>query len=74
MVDYMNARGTCPECGEFAGWADGPPHFCDYKRDAIANFMLQHLGEQSEKLQHIRQEIDAKNWHTAYKLIKEPHW
>lgn len=28
MVDYMNARGTCKKCGEFMGWADGPPHVC----------------------------------------------
>jgi hypothetical protein len=28
VVDYMNARGTCPDCGEFRGWADGPPHVC----------------------------------------------
>lgn len=30
MVDYMNARGNCPECGEFLGWADNPDqrHVC----------------------------------------------
>lgn len=28
MVDYMNALGTCQHCGEFKGWADGPPHVC----------------------------------------------
>lgn len=28
MVDYMNARGMCDKCGEFKGWADGPPHVC----------------------------------------------
>lgn len=37
MVDYMNARGTCPDCGEFRDWADGPPHKCPPKEPTNLN-------------------------------------
>jgi len=66
MVDYMNARGMCPDCGEFRGWADGPPHECGTAHK------MEMLNLVRDELDRARQKFPPFNsGHEGYAVILE---
>ncbi len=66
MVDYMNARGMCPDCGEFSGWADGPPHECG------ESLIAEKLNIVRDELVRARQKFPAFNsGHEGWAVIRE---